>query len=571
MELVELLRKDLKENVVPLAVFTLITGIANAALISFINTGAEYVTNNKVNHRVALLFLISLLIYILGKRYVAMRSAVLVEAILNKIRYRLADKIRHAELATLEARGTSPFYARLGQDTVKVSNFTASVITAIQAVILIVFTTLYISTISIKAFVLVTIMLSVCFLVYSSRRKIFRTMWLKLSEYETRFYEKLGHILDGFKEIKINRSKNESVLQDFALVNEEMKDYKTGLVQAYIRLSIFSQAFFFILLGSVIFVFPQFHEEYATNIIKITAAILFISGPFEIVLNGNQQLANANSSARNILELEAELEEVLRQNEMTIEAQNHPEAFEELPFSDNIRFHNLSFAYPPVKGRDYIFEVGPIDLTIKKGELIFITGGNGSGKSTFLKLMTGLYQPKAGQILVDVDEAGRPDTTVTPANYQQYRNLFTTIFTDFHLFDKLYGIRETDPADINAVLKNMELPADKTTYRNGGFTNLRLSTGQKKRLALTTCIIEDKPIYIFDEVAADLDPEFRDKYYYQIIRELRARNKTVIVVSHDRYYWTVPDRLLEMANGKMRELTRAEIDSLLKLNKPAGD
>ncbi|MCB9040574.1 MAG: ATP-binding cassette domain-containing protein [Lewinellaceae bacterium] len=571
MELVELLRKDLKENVVPLAVFTLITGIANAALISFINTGAEYVTNNKVNHRVALLFLISLLIYILGKRYVAMRSAVLVEAILNKIRYRLADKIRHAELATLEARGTSPFYARLGQDTVKVSNFTASVITAIQAVILIVFTTLYISTISIKAFVLVTIMLSVCFLVYSSRRKIFRTMWLKLSEYETRFYEKLGHILDGFKEIKINRSKNESVLQDFALVNEEMKDYKTGLVQAYIRLSIFSQAFFFILLGSVIFVFPQFHEEYATNIVKITAAILFISGPFEIVLNGNQQLANANSSARNILELEAELEEVLRQNEMTIEAQNHPEAFEELPFSDNIRFHNLSFAYPPVKGRDYIFEVGPIDLTIKKGELIFITGGNGSGKSTFLKLMTGLYQPKAGQILVDVDEAGRPDTTVSSANYQQYRNLFTTIFTDFHLFDKLYGIRETDPADINAVLKNMELPADKTTYRNGGFTNLRLSTGQKKRLALTTCIIEDKPIYIFDEVAADLDPEFRDKYYYQIIRELRARNKTVIVVSHDRYYWTVPDRLLEMANGKMRELTRAEIDSLLKLNKPAGD
>ena len=562
-----MLRKDLKENVVPLAVFTLITGIANAALISFINTGAEYVTNNKVNHRVALLFLISLLIYILGKRYVAMRSAVLVEAILNKIRYRLADKIRHAELATLEARGTSPFYARLGQDTVKVSNFTASVITAIQAVILIVFTTLYISTISIKAFVLVTIMLSVCFLVYSSRRKVFRAMWLKLSEYETRFYEKLGHILDGFKEIKINRSKNESVLQDFALVNEEMKDYKTGLVQAYIRLSIFSQAFFFILLGSVIFVFPQFHEEYATNIIKITAAILFISGPFEIVLNGNQQLANANSSARNILELEAELEEVLRQNEMTIEAQNHPEAFEELPFSDNIRFHNLSFAYPPVKGRDYIFEVGPIDLTIKKGELIFITGGNGSGKSTFLKLMTGLYQPQAGQILVDVDEAGRPDTTVTPANYQQYRNLFTTIFTDFHLFDKLYGIKNTDPAAINEVLKNMELSADKTTYREGGFTNLRLSTGQKKRLALTTCIIEDKPIYIFDEVAADLDPEFRDKYYFEIIRELRARNKTVIVVSHDRYYWTVPDRLLEMANGKMRELTKEEIESLLKLNK----
>lgn len=566
-----MLRNDLKDSIVLLAVFTLLTGIANAALISLINTGAEYVTNDKVNHRVFILFVLSLLIYILSKRYVAMRSAVLVESILNKIRYRIADKIRHAELSLLEAKGTAPFYARLGQDTVKVSNFTASVVGAIQAVIMIVFTTLYIGTISLRAFFLVTIMLAVCFLVYSSRRKVFRTMWLKLSEYESRFYDKLGHILDGFKEIKLNRSKNESVLQDFAAVNEEMRDYKIGLVQSYTRLSIFSQAFFFVILGSVIFVFPQFHEEYATNIVKITAAILFISGPFEMVLNGNQQLANANSSARNILKLEAELEAELHKNELTIEAQNLPEAYEELPFFDNLQFKGLSFAYPPVQGREYIFEVGPIDLTIKKGELIFITGGNGSGKSTFLKLMTGLYPPKAGQILVDVDEAGRPEINVTPGNYQQYRNLFTTIFTDFHLFDKLYGIKETDPAAINEVLKNMELSADKTTYRDGGFTNLRLSTGQKKRLALTTCIIEDKPIYIFDEVAADLDPEFRDKYYYEIIRELRARNKTVIVVSHDRYYWTVPDRLLEMANGKMRELTKAEIDSLLKLNKTVSD
>lgn len=567
MELIKLLRNDLKDSIALLAVFTLLTGIANAALISLINTGAEYVTNDKVNHRVFILFVLSLLIYILSKRYVAMRSAVLVESILNKIRYRIADKIRHAELSLLEAKGTAPFYARLGQDTVKVSNFTASVVGAIQAIIMIVFTTLYIGTISLRAFFLVAIMLAVCFLVYSSRRKVFRTMWLKLSEYESRFYAKLGHILDGFKEIKLNRSKNESVLQDFAAVNEEMRDYKIGLVQSYTRLSIFSQAFFFVILGSVIFVFPQFHEEYATNIVKITAAILFISGPFEMVLNGNQQLANANSSARNILKLEAELEAELRKNELTTEAQNQPEAYDELPFFDNLQFKGLSFAYPPVQGREYIFEVGPIDLTIRKGELIFITGGNGSGKSTFLKLMTGLYPPKTGEILVDADEAGRPEIKVSPGNYQQYRNLFTTIFTDFHLFDKLYGIKEADPAAINEVLKNMELSADKTTYRDGGFTNLRLSTGQKKRLALTTCIIEDKPIYIFDEVAADLDPEFRDKYYYEIIRELRARNKTVIVVSHDRYYWTVPDRLLEMANGKMRELTKAEIDSLLKLNK----
>lgn len=567
MELVELLRKDLKENVMPLTVYTIITGIANAALISFINTGAEYVTNDKVNHKIFFLFIICLAVYILSKRYVAMRSAVIVEKVLNQIRYRIADKIRHTELSTLETKGTSPLYARLSQDTVKVSNFAASVVGAIQALIMIVFTTFYIATISIGAFFLVAAMIVICFMIYSSRRKIFRAMWLNLAKFEARFFEKLRHILDGFKEIKLNRSKNESVLREYAAVNEDMRNYKIGLVQSYIKLSIFSQAFFFVILGVVIFIFPQFQEAYAENIIKITAAVLFMSGPFELVLNGNQQLANANSSARNILDLETELERELNKNHLTIEAQNRPEAYRELPYFENIQFRNLSYAYPPTKGREHIFEVGPINLTIGKGELIFITGGNGSGKSTLLKLITGLYSPKTGEIWVDVDEDGEAQIIVTPENYQQYRNLFTTIFTDFHLFDKLYGMKETNPAIINQLLLNMDLTQDKTRYKNGGFTNLKLSTGQKKRLALTISIMEDKPIYIFDEVAADLDPDFRDKYYYEILQELKERHKTVIVVSHDRHYWTVPDRLLEMTNGKIRELTKKEIDSLLKLNR----
>lgn len=155
---------------------------------------------------------------------------------------------------------------------------------------------------------------------------------------------------------------------------------------------------------------------------------------------------------------------------------------------------------------------------------------------------------------------------VTPLNYQQYRNLFSTIFTDFHLFDKLYGVEEVNPAVVNKLLENMELPEEKVQFKNDTFTNLHLSSGQKKRLALTTAIMEDKPIYIFDEVAADLDPEFRDKYYYELLMELKERGKMVIVVSHDRHYWTVPDRLLEMRNGQIRELSREEIDSLLALN-----
>jgi len=217
--------------------------------------------------------------------------------------------------------------------------------------------------------------------------------------------------------------------------------------------------------------------------------------------------------------------------------------------------------------QDFVFAVGPINLTIQKGELIFITGGNGSGKSTFLKLLTGLYPPETGQIIMDADMDEQQANPVTPINAQQYRNLFSTIFTDFLLFDKLYGVEgKVNPNVVNQVLVNMELPMEKVNFLKDQFTNLHLSSGQKKRLALTTALMEDKPIYIFDEVAADLDPDFRDKYYYELLNELKDRGKTVIVVSHDKHYWTVPDRLLEMNNGQIREMSKAEIDSLLVLN-----
>lgn len=314
------------------------------------------------------------------------------------------------------------------------------------------------------------------------------------------------------------------------------------------------------------FFVPQFHAEHAEDIIKVTAAVLFIMGPFESIMSAMQMFDTAGSSAKNIIKLEEELEAELLKHKLNVEAQNKASAYNMLPYLENVQFQNLSYSYPPTKEREHIFTVGPFNLTLKKGELIFITGGNGSGKSTFLKLITGLYPPNTGRIVLDVGVPEQAPTIITAQKYQQYRNLFSIIFTDFHLFDKLYGVEKVNPKAVNRLLENMDLPEEKVRYENGQFNNLHLSSGQKKRVALTTTIIENKPIYVFDEVAADLDPEFRDVYYYELLQELKDRVKTVIVVSHDRHYWTVPDRLLEMRNGSIRELTKEEIDSLLALN-----
>jgi putative ATP-binding cassette transporter len=128
--------------------------------------------------------------------------------------------------------------------------------------------------------------------------------------------------------------------------------------------------------------------------------------------------------------------------------------------------------------------------------------------------------------------------------------LFSAIFSDFHLFEKLHGLSAVDPERVNALLRLMEI-SDKTAFSEGHFTNTHLSTGQRKRLALVVSYLEDKPIYVFDEVAADQDPQFRRYFYETLLPELKSAGKTVVVVSHDDRYFQAGDRVLQMDYGKL--------------------
>jgi putative ATP-binding cassette transporter len=189
--------------------------------------------------------------------------------------------------------------------------------------------------------------------------------------------------------------------------------------------------------------------------------------------------------------------------------------------------------------------VGPLNLTIQQGEILFIVGGNGSGKSTLLKLLTGLYYPDVGTLSVD-------DKVIEQDNYQAYRELFSIIFTDFHLFDRLYGLPAVDEQQLNALLRLMELEK-KTQYLDGKFSHLDLSTGQKKRLAFIVTVLEDKPVYILDELAADQDPQFRKYFYEKVLPDLREQGKTIIAVTHDDKYFEVADRIIKMDYGEIND------------------
>jgi len=204
---------------------------------------------------------------------------------------------------------------------------------------------------------------------------------------------------------------------------------------------------------------------------------------------------------------------------------------------------------------DRRFQLGPVNLRIRRGELIFLIGGNGAGKTTLVKVIAGLYAPAAGNVLLN----GIP---VTESTRDAYRQLFSALFSDFYLFERLLGIESVDLDNHSmGYLKRLHLDKD-VKVENGKLSTLALSQGQRKRLALLTAYLEDRPIYIFDEWAADQDPLFKNVYYHEILAELKARGKTVLVISHDDRYFNLADRVIKIEEGNIEYDTMANADTM---------
>ncbi|KXP06206.1 ATP-binding cassette domain-containing protein [Tsukamurella tyrosinosolvens] len=198
----------------------------------------------------------------------------------------------------------------------------------------------------------------------------------------------------------------------------------------------------------------------------------------------------------------------------------------------------------PPPGVPHGFRLGPVDLTLRPGEVTFVVGGNGSGKSTLAKLICGLYAPRIGEIRA----GGEP---IGPQNLEWFRQHTTAVFSDFHLFDDYLGLAADDLDDrVRGLLHDLEL-AHAVTVQDGKLSTLALSTGQRKRLALLTALLEDRPVYLFDEWAADQDPRFRAVFYDRIVADLKSRGKTVVVITHDDRYFDRANQLVKLDFGQV--------------------
>jgi len=513
-----------------------IAGMLNMFIIFTLTVAAGKATQSESNHWELALVALALGAFWLSEGTLMRHMTVIVEEIVEKVRVRIVHKIRNSDLASIEHIGRAPPYNVVSMHAMTISRAASGVISGFTSLVLLCWAALIILYLSPAAFlILIGALAFVLLMLKINQRRIGAGLTAALGE-DNKFVHGFGDLIDGFKELKMNSAKFHDFLDDhLEPLAARAKGFRTDAGLVLNRSVLLATASLFIVLAALIFLLPVLSPGEVPKLIKITTFVVFIFGPLGQVVGFYPFLSEGSASIREIQRVEQLLDSVYEQGLAD------PLSETEASLSFNaLRCTGLSFHYQDEHGQPS-FSLEPLDFELSKGKMVFITGGNGSGKSTFLKVLAGLYQPASGSIAVDGVPIGRD-------NRQSYRNLFSAIFSDFHLFDRIYGIKEVDHERLRGLLDMTEL-SHKTSIVDRQISTVNLSSGQRKRLAFVLALLEDKPILLLDEWAAEQDPQFRRKFYREILPWLRQQGKTVVAVTHDDDHYDVADRVLKMQYG----------------------
>ena len=519
----------------------LILGALAAMINLFLLFALTAAANKTVKHGSMLwdvtIVAIGLFSYWISEGFVLRRMTVAVEAIVERVRLRIAEKIRYADLASIEMLGKAPAYNVASTHALNISRGASGIISGFTQVALLCWASLVILILSGTAFLILAGAVTLVTILFNANQARM-TAWLKTSiSQDNRFLGVFGDMIDGFKELKMNSAKVEDFVESsLRPLAASVRESRTQAGFTLNRSILLSTLALFIVLGALVFLLPVFSPDQVFNLPRLIIFVVFLFGPLGQVVAIYPWLNEAIASIREIQRIEKLLDSIYEQGlAEPVSLVDRAITFESL------RCAAVTFSYRDERGQPS-FSIELLDFQLSRGELVFISGGNGSGKSTFLKVLAGLYPPANGNIAVNGVVVGRD-------NRQSYRNLFSCVFSDFHLFDRLYGIKEVDHDHVRSLLELTDL-LDKTSIVDRQITFLNLSTGQRKRLALVVSLLEDKPILVLDEWAAEQDQPFRRKFYREILPWLKRQQKTVVAVTHDEDYYDVADRVLKMEFGK---------------------
>ncbi|NTW69313.1 MAG: cyclic peptide export ABC transporter [Chlorobiaceae bacterium] len=537
MRLYKAVLKEIPENLKPLLLMNILSAVATMSLVALVSTAANEGGTGQISGRLMLMFAITVTLYHVTHIYTLVTASRDTERLIHKLRTGLFDLIRRTDLVTIEKIGHAALQGVLTQDTQILAEVLPMVVIGFQQAVMLLFLAAYLAWLSPLACLLAFGLAGLTVAIRFSRVRALRIMMKAADDAEKRVFDALTELLHGFKEIRMNRMRADDVTSTLADASRESRTSSSLLKAQWGRNYAVIEAMLFSLVGIMVFVVPLWVAGFHAVILPATIAVLFISGPVSTVSFVTPLVTKAEMALENIEQIKERLFSAAKSA-----SSEESELLEKTPRSIALKMAELSFR--DEKGHS-LFKVGPLNAEFCAGEITMITGGNGSGKSTLLRMLTGLIPLDSGSLLADRLE-------LRTGQMQDYRNQFSAIFSDFHLSRRLTSIDETDQEKISMMLERFGMK-DKVSVINGTFSTIDLSSGQRKRLALIVAELEDKPIIVLDEWAADQDPYFRGIFYEELLPDLKARGKIIISVTHDDRWFHLADRMYRMHEGQIDE------------------
>jgi putative ATP-binding cassette transporter len=463
---------------------------------------------------------------------------VLTRKAVARLTLRLSEHILAAPLQTLEDLGPGRLQAALTQDVQALGQGLNAVPVTCANGALVAACVIYLCALSLPAFGLLAVPLGAGLTVQWLLHRRARQYFFRTREGQEALVGNLRHLAEGLKELKLNRPRREAFLRDCLRPGVEHQERQGAASRFYLALAAtWGRLLFFAVIGFLLLGLPALLPDGREVVGGYLLATFFLMQPLGGLQQVLPQFGRAQASLARLQALGLDL---------AAAEEAKPDPAEPIRGWDRLELTGVAYTYRRERDEKG-FTLGPLDLTFRPGELVFLGGGNGSGKTTFAKLLAGLYAPQRGEVRLD-------GQAVADARRESYRQLFAVVFSECHLFPGLLGLGGPEgEATAREYLERFHLD-HKVGIRDGVFsTTTALSRGQQKRLALLIAYLEDRPFYVFDEWAADQDPHFKEIFYRQILPDLKARGKAVLVITHDDRYYPLADRLLLLEDGKLRQ------------------
>ena len=534
-----LIRCNIRKSLI-VAVLSVISGLGSAGLIAVVNSTLQ-VGHNGAHWEawLAVAFIVTLVGKIAGGVISNLLLGKLAQESILKLCTQLCRKIAGTPLRELEKMGSSRVLTCLTEDVNVLSGATQAVSLILINSVVLAGCGAYLASMAWSAvFVLALVMGTAAFcyriLVHRASHAVRSARLGK----ETLFRH-FRSLTDGIKELKIHRGRREAFFQEeLDAAAEYYRGQNVIALNQYALADAWSQIMFGILLATLLFLLPVASRISREDLVKYVLVAIYVMSPAWNLIRALPTFAAGEASLNRMRELGLMLDNL----GPSVIAPTAPEPT--APEPPTIEFRDVTFSYGN-DGNDG-FRLGPLNWTFHPGELVLVIGGNGSGKSSFVKLLTGLYTPDTGEIILN----GKPVHGVVA---EDYRQLFSVVYSDYFLFDRILGMAAVDlERRARRYLTALDL-SNKIKFEGNSFSTTNVSQGQRRRLALLAAYLEDRPIYVLDEWAADQDPAFRQVFYHQILPELKSRGKTVVVVTHDDRYFDIGDRIIKLEYGTMVE------------------